>query len=181
MTKVMLEDDERRWLTPSEALTRFAPSGDLAVATSPSEDTRVRFGFRIGGLRLLIEQDSTSEIVEQGAIHSIPTTPPWLVGLMNLRGNLVPVFDLHRLLEISADSRKKRMVLMLDKDEDAVAILIEGFPEALTEARLLQRLPPLPKTLENHIKGAYAKENKVWLEFEHKGFFKTMAEQFSAA
>jgi twitching motility protein PilI len=176
-----MEDDERKWLTPSEALTRFQPSGDLAATSETADDSRVRFGFRIGSLRLLIKPDSASEIVEQGSIHPIPATPPWLLGLINLRGNLVPVFHLHRLLEIGDDTQRKHTILMLDKDEDAVAIVIEGFPETFGKARKLERLPPLPAVMENHIQGAYVKDDKVWLEFDHKKFFKSIAEQFSAA
>ena len=70
---------------------------------------------------------------------------------------------------------------MLDKDEDAVAVVIEGFPETLGKAHKLERLPPLPTILQNYIQWAYAKDNQIWLEFEHQRFFKTLAEQFSAA
>jgi twitching motility protein PilI len=177
----MLTNDDKHWLKPSEALTRFTPTSDSAIVTAPSEDSRVRFGFRVGGLRLLIQQDSTSELIDQSVVHPIPTSPPWLLGLLNLRGNLVPVFDLHRLLRLNEDDRRNRTILMLDKDADAVAVLIEGFPEAVIGAHPLHRLPPIPKVLESHVHAAFAKDDTVWLEVDHRRFFKSLADQFSAA
>ncbi len=34
------------------------------------------------------------EILEYGAVTRVPTTPPWIRGVINLRGSVVPVVDL---------------------------------------------------------------------------------------
>jgi twitching motility protein PilI len=168
-----------RWLSPGAALNRFDPPEGFDINTTPADDWRVRFGFQIGNVHLLIRSESVSEVLEKGPVYPIPNTPTWLLGLMNLRGNLVPVFDLHQLLETGNDGRRKQMLLVLDKGVKAGAIIIDGLPQALSAAPKLQRLPPLPSALRNHSHEAFAKNGTVWLEFDHRSFFRSVAEQIA--
>lgn len=156
-------------LRPSEALKRFDPP--QAGSTLPAQAAkRVRFGFRVGEFGLLIGSDTASEVVAPEAIYAIPNTPSWWLGLMNLRGNLVPIFDLHRVLETGANDAGKRMVLLLDEGEAMVGIPIDGLPRSLELSRRLTNTPPLPAILKGYISETYTEGGAVWLEFDHQGF-----------
>ena len=169
----------KEWLSPSNALTRFQPSKDLAEGIVPDLQ-RSRYGFRIGGFGLIIGLDTTSEVIDQLPIYSIPNTPMWLLGLINLRGNLVPVFDLKVLLDIEHSSDQQRKLLILGEGEKAVAIPIDHLPEPPDLNRPLPRLPPLPTILREHITAAYVDQNFIWLEFQHHSFFQSLAAQMNA-
>lgn len=69
------------------------------------------------------------------------------------------------------------MMLVLDKGAEAGAMVIDGLPQALGAAAVLQRLPPVPNALRNHIHAAFARDGTVWLEFDHRSFFRSVAEQ----
>lgn len=170
----------RRWLSPSAALNRFKPPPGMATGIAPAERRRVRYGFRVGGIGLLIGQDLVSEVLEQSPVYPLPNTPPWLLGLVNLRGNLAPVFDVKRFLELEdGNARDKRRLLILDRGDKAVAILIDGLPQTAVTSHALSRLPPLPAALRTHVAKAYAQDDVVWLEFDHQGFFQALGGQVS--
>jgi twitching motility protein PilI len=172
----------RHWLTPSAALNRFKPPPGVAIGIAPVERRRVRYGFKIGNLGLLINQDTVSEVLEQTPVYPLPNTPIWLAGLVNLRGNLVPVFDVRQLLELGdADSGVKRRLLILDQAERAVGLLIDNLPQVATFGLPLNRLPPLPATLRPHVSKAYTQEDMVWLEFNHQSFFQSLAGPIAGA
>lgn len=170
----------RRWLNPSAALSRFKPPPGMTTGIAPVERQRARYGFRVGGIGLLINQDTVSEVLEQTPVYPLPNTPVWLLGLVNLRGNLVPVFDVRQFLELEPGlSQEKRRLLILDQGDKAVGILIDGLPQTAVTSRALSRVPPLPASLQTHVAKAYAQETIVWLEFNHHGFFKALGQHIA--
>jgi chemotaxis signal transduction protein len=168
------------WLTPSEALNRpLNRQADEAV-TAAQESTTItvrRLGFYIGKLGLLIAQHATSELTDMLPICPIPFTAPWLQGLINLRGNLVPVFDLNIFLQLEKPTVKKNMLLILGQGDAAGALLIYQLPLHLTftEADKLETLPPLPASLKPFVSSGYEKNGEIWFNFDHLGFFASLA------
>jgi twitching motility protein PilI len=173
----------RPWLNPSAALSRFKPPRGVATGIKTVGRERVRYGFRVGSIGMLIDQDTVSEIMEQIPIYPLPNTPPWMLGLVNLRGNLAPVFDLKQVLELE-DGRQdgrpwERRLLILDRGDKAVGILIDGLPQTAVTSHALSRLPPLPPVLQTHVAKAYAQADLVWLEFDHQSFFRSLSRRMA--
>ena len=173
--------EPRQWLSPIQALNRLSlpettVSDPLASAASP----QLRYGFRIGDIGLLIQPYTHSETLERASVYPIPNTVEWLKGLINLRGNLVPLFDLKTLLEMQGEVREKPMIIILDEGDRTVGIEIDGLPQAPDLGRGLQRLPPLPTVLRDFATAAYVEDGLVWLEFDHRGFFEALAIRLAA-
>jgi twitching motility protein PilI len=160
----------KNWLKPSEALTRFVPD-------KPSEDRNarsmklLRFGVCIGDIGLLVPAGMHSELVEHTRIYPLPTAPHWFLGLINLRGTLVPVFDLKALFQMDNPATQKTSLLVLNKDEQAVGFLIDDLPVALSNTRRLTHFPILPTVLRGHAQIVYVQDDRIWVEFEFDGFF----------
>jgi twitching motility protein PilI len=170
----------RRWLSPSAALNRFKPPRGIATGIAPVERQRARYGFQIGDIGLLIGQDTSSEVLERAPVYPLPKAPTWLLGLVNLRGNLVPVFDVKPLLELEGDdAQDKRRLLILGGGDKAVGIMIDGLPQLAATNNALSRLPPLPAALRPYVAKAYVRDNAVWLEFDHYGFFGSLGERMT--
>lgn len=155
---------DSRWLSPSEALQRFHPSGGSSPGMRQAAIEISRFGFRVGQLRLLIQTGILSEVITQTPIDPMPNVPNWFVGVMNLRGNLIPVFDLHRLLETGEAGQTQR-VLVLDQGSNGVGIPIDGLPHAVHLGDALHNIPPLHETLQEHVTNAYKTDGGIWLDF----------------
>ncbi len=165
----------RRWLSPGAALSRFKAPRGMATGIAPVERRRERYGFLIGDMHFLIAQGTASEVLDQTAVYPLPNTPPWLMGLINLRGNLVPVFDARPFLDLTENvGQRKRWLLILDRGDKAGGLFIDGPPQATTPGQALSRLPPLPEVLRPHVGKAYVRDDVVWLEFDHKNFFQSL-------
>ena len=171
------ELDGSATLAPSAALTRFVPPmGALLGPVQARKEQTVRYGFRVSSLGFLIRPGTGSEVVEARGIAAMPNSPRWLAGVMNLRGNPVPVFDLCAALELARnDESQKSMVLVLDKGERAAGLLIDGMPRVVPEGTSIDLPTSLPARLAPFAPQALATGDAVWLEFDHVGFLTSLA------
>ena len=56
-------------------------------------------GFRIGNQRLAAGFGEVVEILPMPAVTPVPGAQPWMLGVANVRGNLLPIVDLKQFLE----------------------------------------------------------------------------------
>jgi hypothetical protein len=89
----------------------------------------MRYGFRVGACGFLIGAGVVSEVVLQPTLYPLPMAPQSLAGLLNLRGNIVPVFDLRRHLNPHAAGADISRVLVLDPGPAAAGFAIDGLPQ----------------------------------------------------
>jgi len=58
--------------------------------------------FRLGGGEYALAVADVREVLSMVALAQVPEAPPWLVGMLNLRGWVVPVLDLRLRLGLPA-------------------------------------------------------------------------------
>lgn len=163
-----------QWLPPTEALDLFEPPAGFALAESSSEKT-VRYGFQVASFHFLIKLGRPSEVLRRPDIWDLPGATPWLLGLVNLRSNLVPVFDLRRIFDLPPRESDATLVLVFDQGDKAVGIQIDDFPHPLLDLRPLPDGPQLPILLQPHVPNWYTQDSTIWLEFEYEAFFEALA------
>ena len=167
-------------LSPSQALNRpIEHQADFRDFTYKEGDKYSRrLGFHVGKFGFLIAQQATSELSDILPICPIPFTASWLLGLINMRGNFVPVFDLYQLLEQEKkENVKKSMLLILGEGKTAGAFIVESLPVPLifTNDDELNTLPPLPSNIASYVNKGYEKNEELWFNFEHYSFFEALA------
>ena len=83
-------------------------------------------GFRIGQRRLVSDYESVAEILTVPQITPVPGSHPWMLGVANVRSNLLPVVDLKQFLEgarsVLHEGHQKVMVLRQPGGDVAVTI-----------------------------------------------------------
>lgn len=171
------------WLNPSEALNRplnvqIDDTLVMPASTLQPEVATRRLGFYVGNIGLLVAQRAICELTDIQQICAIPNTAVWFLGLINLRGNLIPVFDLKMLLQLEEKQvEKKRMLLILGQGEAGGAIVIDGLPThiTLTNNDKLKTLPPLPAAIKPFATSGFEKNGEMWFNFDHLGFFQSLA------
>ncbi len=176
-----------RWLSPTGALERFDAPRQVEADRHAAERAQVRYGYRVGRLGLLVKPGSGTEVVPMVTIARIPNSASWMLGLINLRGNLVPVFDLKRALRIESGAsglresarEDKTMILVFDKGERALALAVDGYPQPLSGLRRLDQVSGVPDALAAHCAGAFGTDTEVWLEFDHTAFIEQITGQRS--
>lgn len=117
-------------LSPFEALANYERRSLAHVAGMPEQIEAPGLwrgiGFRIGQRYLVSGINEVNEILTPPALTIVPGTRGWLLGVANVRGNLVPVIDLKQYLEgertqITDASR----VLLVRQAGGSVGLLID--------------------------------------------------------
>jgi len=164
-------------LTPTAALTRGfvhhpAPGGGGAPIELPVQrvaagpDTESRQGIRVGPWRLMLRYADGSELTEMPSVYRLPHAPPWLSGVANLHGMLVPVFDVATWLGMPA-APAKPMLLVLSHGADAAGVVIDGLPQRLRWAAD-QRIgtESAPPALAAVLRGAALIGDALWFDLD---------------
>lgn len=73
--------------------------GDISV------NTNQYLTFRLGQEHFALEISRVREVLDYLHITKVPRTPDFMLGVINLRGNVVPVVDLHLNLGMESEAR----------------------------------------------------------------------------
>lgn len=86
-------------------------------------------GFKIGGMHLVTEVDDVNEVVILPELVKIPGIDQWVLGLVNIRSNLIPAIDLRSYLtgEPSKLTKHTRMLVINQPGGQAGLVVDEVF------------------------------------------------------
>jgi chemotaxis signal transduction protein len=139
-----------------------------AGAAEENPNALVRQAFRIGRMRLLAPFATASELTEMPSVFPLPRMPQNLLGLVNLHGRIVPLFDLAALFETEHLAREKRMLLVIGHGNDAAGIVIDGLPRRMAfepESRIVPAA--LPAGAASAVLTGYLAGQDAWFEFDY--------------
>ena len=88
--------------------------------------------FRIGRERLAFEAAWVKEVFIPRAVVETPCTPPFIAGVLNLRGSIISVVDLRVVLELPLEDEEMRTVLLLSDEEMEFGVLAAEVESAKT-------------------------------------------------
>jgi twitching motility protein PilI len=155
---------------PAWALLKRLEDGCLAHRVAlPRRGEAVRrwtaLALQVGPWRLLAGlHGEVREILSQPVLTRVPMTQPWLRGIANLRGLLLPVSDLQAFLtgQPAAQGPRSR-VLVVQHQDLRVGLLV---PEMLGVKRLPQLqaepAPDLGPRISAYISHAYRDGEECW-------------------
>lgn len=82
--------------------------------------------YRVGSRRLASGFDEVLEILPMPPVTHVPGSTPWMLGVANVRGTLLPVVDLKQFLEGERTVlQEKQRVLVVQQPGGAVAVTID--------------------------------------------------------
>ncbi len=125
--------------------------------------------FELAGLRMVVPMGEVSEVLSMPEYTSMPLVKPWLLGLANVRGRLLPLTDLSILLNIR--SRQPRLsqkkVLVVDKEKLFSGLLVDNVLGIQQFTDMNYRDASLPKNspLLPYTHGKFVKEGEEWVVF----------------
>jgi len=110
-----------------------------APATGPIGGVILRFA----GARYAVDMSTVAEVVPVPSMTRVPGGPPWLSGVVNWRGRVLPVLDLRPLVgaPLSPMPTSSRLVVLAEEDVE-VGVIADMVPGLLDcDPELLEPLP----------------------------------------
>ncbi len=101
--------------------------------------------FESADLILYISTKHVIEIINNHSITTLPLLPPYIKGIINLRGQILPVMDLLQLMEKESDSfepRGKFCIIVLDIDSVSLGIIVDSVRQVIDID--LKNVRPIP-------------------------------------
>jgi twitching motility protein PilI len=164
-------------MTPTAALSRpFTRPLELDAEVLERGRRQQRRGFFVGGVGLMVEPRLLLEVLERPRVFPLPNAPASCSGLLNLRGTLVPVFDLRP--QLGCDEPLPRWVLVMGRALEAAGLYVDALPVqvAANEETRLERLPKAPALLQPVIAAAYYVNQQVFFELDHRALLRTLGQ-----
>jgi purine-binding chemotaxis protein CheW len=128
-------------------------------------DTRQYLTFKLGGEVFAIDVSKVREVLDFTTITKIPRTPDFMSGVINLRGNVVPVVDLRLCFEMSRTEKTVNtcivvMEMLLEGESTVVGALADSVEEVIDlEPEQIQPAPRMGTQIRtDFIKGMGRRE-----------------------
>jgi len=172
-------------LSPTIALTRYfvSPDQEQGLTEGAGGAVRVqRYGFRIGAHRFVHDLSLAVELIELPHCYDLPNSSAWFSGLINLRGNLVPVFDLKSLLGVTGPTGHRQMLLVIGGGEKIAALVIDGTPDhiSIDAGSRVDKPLEVPEILQDCLLGAYEYAGEIWYQLNYEKLFESLAQGTAA-
>lgn len=104
-----------------------------AISDSDATAAHQYLTFKLAGEEYGVAILTVKEIRGWTAVTAIPHTPPWLLGVINLRGAVVPVVDLRiRFNFARADYNELTVVIILNVGDRVVGIVVDAVADVIT-------------------------------------------------
>jgi purine-binding chemotaxis protein CheW len=141
-----------------------SPESETPGAAAPPPEIEM-LSFRLGGEEYAVMVDAVKEVLKTRDLTPVPNAPDHVLGVMALRGPVLPVIDLCRRLGLPPGKRdeKSRIIVVSVREEDA-GILVDRVTGVV-------RIPPdavrpTPETIEHgaeFLRGIARKDDKLYI------------------
>lgn len=127
-----------------------------AEKTSEAEDAIQMVGFVLAGELFGVDILMVQEIIKESAVTSIPDSPDFIEGVINLRGNIIPIIDLHKRLNLAAGKREtkdKAWTLILNVGGRTTGFMVDRVTRVIKVAQ--NAIQPPPDMVASALKSQY--------------------------
>lgn len=145
----------------------------------------VFLAFRVGALTMAQPIERLREVLRYRPAQPVPNAPPFIEGLIEVRGELIPILDLRKRFGFAADVTRRTRIVVTWVQQYPVGLVADEAHALLRVAlHQIQPVPPLPDTaLADLIVGALLDgdqivllpdldlllqphERRLWVEFQ---------------
>jgi purine-binding chemotaxis protein CheW len=115
-------------------------TAEVVQHATAEEEVRICL-FSISGDTYAVTVDILAEIIIPQKIFSVPTTPSHVIGIINLRGNIVPIVDIRPALSLPV-SAGANQIAIIRYNQMTLGILVDTVAEVISVP--LSSVLPLP-------------------------------------
>ncbi len=133
--------------------------------TEAPQEARQYCTFTVAGHLMGIEVICVQEVLRQQSITVVPKSPPEILGLLNLRGQILPAIDLRRRLGFSDDGATRAVNVIYASPDGPVDFVADQVGDVLTVEE--SSWEPTPESIVGRLKstvtGVYKLKDKLLL------------------
>ncbi|MDK2820339.1 MAG: purine-binding chemotaxis protein CheW [Clostridia bacterium] len=116
--------------------------------------------FRLANETYGVDINHVQEIIRMQDITEIPRTPDFIEGVINLRGRIIPVIDLHKRFGLpEAETNSNTRIMVVELEKVTVGMIVDSVSEVLRMPTTSIEPPP---SMINGIDVAYLKGVGKW-------------------
>lgn len=153
-----LKEIEQRCIANAEALPSF----------DRREDDWQGIGFKVGDVELLSTMGDVVEILDPPEYTRIPGVKPWVVGIANVRGGLLPLMDLRGFITGQGlKNRRDGRVMVVRHNGLSTGLIVDevlGIRHFFMNEQATD-LPELNQEFKPYIKKAFRRDDQYWPVF----------------
>jgi purine-binding chemotaxis protein CheW len=98
--------------------------------------------FRLGSEQYGFPIQRVHEIIRYVTPRAVASRQDWIRGVINLRGRIIPIYDLATHLGIESTAGVDSMIVILDTGSDTLGVIVDGVDEVMTIAEhQIERVP----------------------------------------
>ncbi|MBD8071463.1 chemotaxis protein CheW [Bacillus sp. PS06] len=118
--------------------------------------------FKIAKEEYAIDIHQVQSIERMQEVTAIPNTSPALIGVTNIRGKVLPLFDLRILLSSSAtENTDQTRIILIDAQDKSMGIVVDEANEVLEISSESIQQPSFTVDQQTFVKGVATLENRL--------------------
>lgn len=99
--------------------------------------------FQLAGETYGVDINHVQEIIRMQNITEIPRTPAFIEGVINLRGRVIPVIDLHKRFNLPlTDTTSDTRIMVVELEQMTVGMIVDSVSEVLRLSNASIEPPP---------------------------------------
>lgn len=139
-------------------------AADLETDTAPAVQTEKYLLFQSDGLLFGVPAAAVVEIITGHTVTRLPLVPSYIRGIINLRGQIIPIVDIRCLLDHG--SCESDCMMILQSDGTQVGILVDQV-QKMVDIDTSSLLPVPPRSSKELVCGMYSlEEGQTMLAFD---------------
>lgn len=133
-------------------MTDLVRSEPVAMEAEHAAETLLCVVFRVGSSEYALPAETVRQMESFQGATAVPGAPPFIVGVVQVRGRIVPVIDLRlRFGAPVGEATLENRIVVGELGERAVALLVDSAREVLAIPRTA--LKPPPPLLDSQARG----------------------------
>src|SRR5712672_2067652 len=117
--------------SPSEPVTEAVPSPQAATPAAPPSPTHPHALFAVGSMRFGLPIASVGEVVSDMTLTRLPHASKGLLGVVNLRGEILPAASLQPWFGEAATPSSTNLFLVVRAISSSIALRIDRFEQVV--------------------------------------------------
>lgn len=137
--------------------------------------------FQLGTENYGVDIMMVNSIVHPDGVREIPNSPDFVEGIYNLRGEIIPVINLHRRFGIAArvfeseEEEYERGMMIIQIGGDKIGLIIDSVSRVVSVEK--EKIQPPPSTIagirREYIQGVYNRDDLYLVILEVNRIFDT--------